>query len=108
MILPYGAGGVPGRGEVPMDPIRYRAIGRLMTSSCPAQTERLRVALRGCDAVVIGAGAGLSASAGFVYDGERFEKKFSDFARRYGFSDMYTGGFYPFSTPQEHWAYWSR
>ena len=58
--------------------------------------------------MVIGAGAGLSASAGFVYDGERFEKNFSDFARRYGFSDMYTGGFYPFSTPQEHWAYWSR
>lgn len=84
------------------------AIGRLMTSSCSAQTERLRVALRGCDAVVIGAGAELSASAGFVYDGERFEKNFSDFARRYGFSDMYTGGFYPFSTPQEHWAYWSR
>ena len=79
-----------------------------MTSSCPAQTERLRVALRGCGAVVIGAGAGLSSSAGFVYDGERFEKNFSDFARRYGFSDMYTGGFYPFSTPQEHWAYWSR
>ena len=79
-----------------------------MTSSCLAQTERLRVALRGCDAAVIGAGAGLSASAGFVYDGERFEKNFSDFARRYGFSDMYTGGFYPFSTPQEHWAYWSR
>ena len=58
--------------------------------------------------MVIGAGAGLSASAGFVYDGERFEKNFSDFARRYGFSDMYTGGFYPFSTPQENWAYWSR
>ena len=76
-----------------------------MTSSCSAQTERLRVALRGCDAAVIGAGAGLSASAEFVYDGERFEKNFSDFARRYGFSDMYTGGFYPFSTPQEHWAY---
>ena len=60
---------------------------------CSAQTERLRDALRGCDAVVIGAGAGLSASAGFVYDGERFEKNFSDFARRYGFSDMYVGGF---------------
>lgn len=75
---------------------------------CSAQTGRLRVALRGCGAVVIGAGAGLSASAGFVYDGERFEKNFSDFARRYGFSDMYTGGFYPFSTPQENWAYWSR
>ena len=75
---------------------------------CSAQTERLRDALRGCDAVVIGAGAGLSTSAGFVYDGERFKKNFSDFARRYGFSDMYVGGFYPFSTPQEHWAYWSR
>lgn len=58
--------------------------------------------------MVIGAGAGLSTSAGFVYTGERFEKYFSDFARKYGFQDMYSGGFYPFDTPEEHWAYWNR
>ena len=64
--------------------------------------------MQDCDAVVIGAGAGLSTSAGFVYTGERFEKYFSDFAAKYGIKDMYSGGFYPFATPEEHWAYWSR
>ena len=76
--------------------------------SCSEQMERLQKALRDCDAVVIGAGAGLSTSAGFVYTGERFEKYFSDFAQKYGIRDMYSGGFYPFPTPEEHWAYWSR
>ena len=70
--------------------------------------DRLKAALQDCDVVVIGAGAGLSTSAGFVYTGERFEKYFSDFAAKYGFRDMYSGGFYPFATPEEHWAYWSR
>jgi SIR2 family protein len=64
--------------------------------------------LRDCDSVVIGAGAGLSTSAGFIYTGERFEKYFSDFAEKYGIQDMYSGGLYPFVTPEEHWAYWSR
>ena len=54
------------------------------------------------------AGAGLSAAAGFTYAGERFEKYFSDFGEKYGFHDMYAGGFYPYQTPEEHWAYWSR
>ena len=78
------------------------------TKSCSEQIEQLRTALQDCDAVVIGAGAGLSTSAGFVYTGERFEKYFSDFAAKYGIKDMYSGGFYPFATPEEHWAYWSR
>lgn len=69
---------------------------------------RLHRALEGADAVVIGAGAGLSASAGLVYDGARFRKYFSDFGQKYGFHDMYAGGFYPYPTPEEHWAYWSR
>ncbi len=60
------------------------------------------------DAVLIGAGAGLSTSAGFIYTGERFTRYFSDFAERYGFSDMYSGGFYPYKTPEELWAFWSR
>ena len=78
------------------------------TPDYSAQIKNLQAALRKADAVVIGAGAGLSTSAGFTYDGERFEKYFSDFYARYGFSDMYSGGFYPYATPEEHWAYWSR
>ena len=70
--------------------------------------ERLKAALQDCDAVVIGAGSGLSTAAGFTYNGERFEKYFSDFAAKYDIQDMYSGGFYPFATPEEHWAYWSR
>ena len=58
--------------------------------------------------MVIGAGAGLSASAGFTYTGKRFQKYFGDFIARYGFRDMYSGGFYPFNSLEEHWAYWSR
>ena len=58
--------------------------------------------------MVVGAGAGLSAAAGFSYSGARFEENFSDFEEKYGFHDMYSGGFYPFPTPEEFWAYWSR
>ena len=78
------------------------------TNSCSEQLERLQTALQECDAVVIGAGAGLSTAAGFTYTGERFEKYFSDFAAKYGIRDMYSGGFYPFPTKEELWAYWSR
>ena len=70
--------------------------------------QRLGNAIEEADAVIIGAGAGLSTSAGFVYDGERFEKYFGDFKEKYGFRDMYSGGFYPYDTLEEHWAYWSR
>ena len=78
------------------------------TKSCSEQLGRLKVVLQDCDAVVIGAGSGLSTAAGFTYTGERFEQHFSDFAQKYGIRDMYSGGFYPFATPEEHWAYWSR
>lgn len=78
------------------------------TKSSSEPIERLKAALRDCDAVVVGAGAGLSTAAGFTYSGERFEEYFSDFEKEYGFHDMYSGGFYPFATPEEHWAYWSR
>lgn len=73
-----------------------------------SQIKKLKEVLEEADAVVIGAGAGLSTSAGFTYSGERFERYFSDFAKQYGFTDMYSGGFYPFQTLEEHWAYWSR
>lgn len=78
------------------------------TNDYSQQITRLTAALRECDTVVIGAGAGLSASAGFTYDGERFEKFFSDLAAKYGIRDMYSGGFYPFPSREEFWAYWSR
>jgi NAD-dependent SIR2 family protein deacetylase len=69
---------------------------------------KLKQSLTDADAVVIGAGAGLSTSAGFIYSGERFERYFSDFGGKYRFSDMYSGGFYPYRTQEEFWAYWSR
>ncbi len=69
---------------------------------------KLRAALLKADAVVIGAGAGLSASAGMTYDGERFRAHFADFEDKYGFHDMYAGGFYPYETKEELWAFWSR
>ena len=78
------------------------------TGSSSAKIDRLKAALESADAVVIGAGSGLSTSAGFTYSGERFEEYFSDFYAKYGFSDMYSGGFYPYETPEEYWAYWSR
>ncbi len=68
----------------------------------------LKQMLSDTDVIVIGAGAGLSTSAGFVYSGDRFEKYFSDFGKKDGFSDMYSGGFYPYRTQEEFWAYWSR
>ena len=60
------------------------------------------------EAVVVGAGSGMSASAGLTYTGRRFREKFSDFIERYGMTDMYSAGFYPFPTQEEKWAYWSR
>lgn len=78
------------------------------TENVSDNIEKLKEKIRTADAVVIGAGAGLSTAAGFTYSGERFEKYFSDFSQKYGFEDMYSGGFYPYKTPEEHWAYWSR
>ena len=76
--------------------------------NCSDRIGRLAQNLRDADAIVIGAGAGLSTSAGFTYTGERFRQYFQDFGAKYGFTDMYSGGFYPYRTPEEHWAYWSR
>ena len=70
--------------------------------------ERLKKEIETADAIVIGAGAGLSASAGFTYSGERFEKYFFDFASVYGIRDMYSGGFYPFPDEETRWAWWAR
>lgn len=72
------------------------------------EVKKLKSALEGAEAVVIGAGAGLSASAGFTYSGERFEKYFSEFIEAYSIPDMYSGGFYPYQTLEEYWGWWSR
>lgn len=77
-------------------------------SGCWGQTQRLKRALDEAETVVIGAGSGLSTAAGFTYDGDRFQENFADFAAKYGIRGMYSGGFYPFSTQEEFWAYWSR
>lgn len=78
------------------------------TKNCSAQIERLKKEFETADAILIGAGAGLSTSAGFAYDGKRFKQYFSDFEAKYGFHDMYSGGFYPYNSPEEYWAWWSR
>ena len=78
------------------------------TEITPELINRLKQALSDADAVLIGAGAGLSTAAGFSYAGDRFKRFFSDFIEKYHFRDMYTGGFYPFRSLEEKWAYWSR
>lgn len=70
--------------------------------------KKLKKTVCEAEAIVIGAGAGLSTSAGFTYSGERFDKYFADFGGKYNFKDMYSGGFYPYKTQEEMWAYWSR
>lgn len=81
---------------------------KLSTADCLRLTERLKERLESADAVLAGAGAGLSTAAGLTYSGERFERFFADFAEKYGIEDMYSGGFYPFAAPEEYWAWWSR
>ena len=70
--------------------------------------EKIKALIDDADAVIIGAGAGLSTAAGYTYSGERFKKYFYDFYKKYGFDNMYYGGFYPYKTPEEKWAFWSR
>ena len=78
------------------------------TENYSQQIEQIREKLNNADAVVIGAGAGLSTAAGLTYSGERFYKHFSDFAEKYGIIDLYSGGFYPFPDNETFWAWWSR
>lgn len=82
--------------------------GMTSAESYPAQISRLKTEIETADGIVIGAGAGMSVSAGLTYNGERFKKYFSDFHDKYGISDMYAGGFYPYDTWEEYWAWWSR
>ena len=80
----------------------FSRLMRQSTRSFSEQVDRLRGALDQADAVIVGAGAGLSAAAGYTYSGERFERLFGDFAARYGFADMYAGGFYPYDSLEEY------
>lgn len=80
----------------------------ISTGACSDAVERLRREIAEADAVVVGAGSGLSTASGLTYSGERFERNFADFIGRYGYRDMYTAGFYPYPTREEYWAYWSR
>ena len=86
----------------------FSRLTRQSTQNFSTQVDKLRAALAMADAVVVGAGAGLSTAAGYTYSGPRFSRLFGDFTARYGFSDMYSGGFYPYDTLEEHWAFWSR
>ena len=70
--------------------------------------KKIKALIDDADAVIIGAGAGLSTAAGYTYSGERFKKYFYDFYKKYGLDNMYYGGFYPYKTPEEKWAFWSR
>ena len=78
------------------------------TGSFSQSAERIAEAIGGADAVLVGAGAGLSTAAGFSYGGKRFEEHFADFHERFGIEEMYTGGFYPFPDKETLWAWWSR
>ena len=78
------------------------------TQDYSEQLNKFKTEFEAADAVLIGAGAGLSASAGLTYSGKRFFKYFADFHAKYGIDDIYSGGFYPFGTLEEYWAWWSR
>ena len=74
----------------------------------PEKIERLKTEIKNTQAIVIGAGAGLSTAAGLTYSGERFEKYFCDFAEQYGINNIYAGGFFPFPSEEIKWAWWAR
>lgn len=80
----------------------------IVEESYEEKIARLKREIESADAVLIGAGAGLSTAAGFTYGGERFAKYFKDFRAKYGIQDMYSGGFYPFGSFEEYWGFWAR
>ena len=75
------------------------------------QIEQAADMVKEADAVLIGAGAGLSTAAGLNYGGKRFKNNFGEFIDKYGsmyMKDMYSAGFYPFPTEEAKWGYWSK
>ena len=87
---------------------RSAALVRGADATAEEAAEAMRRELDECDAVLVGAGAGLSAAAGFSYSGKRFDENFADFRDRFGITDMYSGGFHPFPDLETYWAWWSR
>lgn len=85
-----------------------RIVTQKFMPTCSNPLVRAKQALEQADAVLVGAGSGLSTSAGLTYSGARFQEHFGDFIRKYGIRDLYSGGFYPFETLEEYWAWWSR
>lgn len=72
------------------------------------QVEAAANAIEEAEYVLIGAGAGLSAAAGLTYGGKRFTDNFPEFIEKYGMTDMYSAGFYPFPSEEARWGYWSK
>ena len=85
-----------------------RSLMNKSTETYLDKLHRLKSALNDADAIIIGAGSGLSTAAGFTYSGQRFQRYFHDFADKYHIKDIYSGGFYPFQDFEEYWAWWSR
>ena len=85
-----------------------RLYGEKTKQSYSESIGNTKAAIADADAVVIGAGSGLSTAAGYTYRGERFHTYFRDFIDEYGIRDIYSGGFYPFPDMEIYWAWWSR
>lgn len=79
-----------------------------MNETFEKRIEKARLAIQDADNILIGGGAGLSAAAGIEYGGKRFKETFAPFIEKYGLTDMYSSGFYPFPTQEERWAYWAK
>lgn len=88
--------------------MRYNGIIEGTTGDFDSEINKLKEVFQNADAIIVGAGAGLSSSAGYDFGGERLQKYFVDFVEKYGMKDMYTGCFADFETNEERWAYWSR
>lgn len=82
--------------------------GEIMNETYKKRIKEAKLAIKNAEYILIGGGAGLSTAAGIEYGGKRFTENFAPFIKRYGLTDMYTSGFYPFPTQEERWAYWAK
>jgi len=73
--------------------------------SIDIRIKKARSIIDEAEAIVIGAGAGLSTAAGIDFGGARFQQLMPEFGEKYGYSDMYSGDFYPYETLEEYWAF---
>lgn len=69
---------------------------------------KIKELIKNADAILIGAGAGLSSSAGIDYSKYSFSKNFPELVKAYGMTDMYTSSFYDFDSEEERWSYWAK